>query len=60
MDSFSRYRNQHVQILGGETEMEVFKKQQFSPMCDRNQEQVDRSQVWSGQLTSCVSVLRIV
>lgn len=47
-------------ILGGETEMGVFKKQQVSPVYGRNQEQVGRSQVWSGQLTSQASVLRVV
>lgn len=34
-----------MHVLGGETEREVFRKQQVSPMGGRNQEQVAGSQV---------------
>lgn len=39
MEGCSRHRNQHVQILGVETEMGVFTKLQASTMSGRNQEQ---------------------
>lgn len=39
-----RQRNQWVQILEGETEMEIFKKLKVSTMSGGNQERVGRNQ----------------